>query len=512
MNRPPPVDSNQGHIQARRLAFGFTALVILAIIAMETWQVWKAHEQEYRRAEVNATNVTSAAAQHARDAVRQADALLVGLIERVEWDGIDKLQVDRMRSLMKRQQRFLPQLHGLFIYDKDGNWLVTDKDSIPAGANNADREYFIHHRERADNDLYIGKAIYSRSTGDLVIPVSRRIDNPDGSFGGVALATLRVSYFVRFYESFDVGDAGIIILALQDGTLLVRRPFLPDAIGASLAKGLVFSELLRQAPAGTAIFHGQVDGMERLFSYRQLADYPLVVETGISTRSITAPWLDQVARSAMVVVAMIVGLVLFAQALIRRIESGALAEEELRLAHDALEQLAMVDGLTGLANRRRLDALLPIEASRARRQGTPLGIVMFDIDHFKRYNDRYGHPAGDQCIKAVAQVVAAFARRPGDLAARYGGEEMTLLLPNSNEANTRAIAEQVCLAVRELGIRHEGSELGLVTLSAGIHAYDPSPNDGTPDGHLLRAADEALYSAKAAGRDRVHPPETQPAA
>lgn len=512
MNRPPPVDSNQGHIQARRLAFGFTALVILAIIAMETWQVWKAHEQEYRRAEVNATNVTSAAAQHARDAVRQADALLVGLIERVEWDGIDKLQVDRMRSLMKRQQRFLPQLHGLFIYDKDGNWLVTDKDSIPAGANNADREYFIHHRERADNDLYIGKAIYSRSTGDLVIPVSRRIDNPDGSFGGVALATLRVSYFVRFYESFDVGDAGIIILALQDGTLLVRRPFLPDAIGASLAKGLVFSELLRQAPAGTAIFHGQVDGMERLFSYRQLADYPLVVETGISTRSITAPWLDQVARSAMVVVAMIVGLVLFAQALIRRIESGALAEEELRLAHDALEQLAMVDGLTGLANRRRLDALLPIEASRARRQGTPLGIVMFDIDHFKRYNDRYGHPAGDQCIKAVAQVVAAFARRPGDLAARYGGEEMTLLLPDSNEANTRAIAEQVCLAVRELGIRHEGSELGLVTLSAGIHAYDPSPNDGTPDGHLLRAADEALYSAKAAGRDRVHPPETRPAA
>ncbi|MDW3712229.1 MULTISPECIES: sensor domain-containing diguanylate cyclase [unclassified Pseudomonas] len=510
MNRPPPSDSNPGHVQARRLAFGFTALVILAIIAMEIWQVWKAHEQEYRRAEVNATNVTSAAAQHARDAVRQADALLVGLIERVEWDGIDKLQVDRMRSLMKRQQRFLPQLHGLFIYDKDGNWLVTDKDSVPAGANNADREYFIHHREQADNDLYIGKAIYSRSTGDLVIPVSRRIDNPDGSFGGVALATLRVSYFVRFYESFDVGDAGIIILALQDGTLLVRRPFLSEAIGASLAKGAVFSELLRKAPAGTAIFHGQVDGVERLFSYRQLADYPLVVETGISTRSITAPWLDQVARSAMVVVAMIVGLVLFAQALIRRIESGALAEEELRLAHDALEQLAMVDGLTGLANR-RLDAVLPIEASRARRQGTPLGIVMFDIDHFKRYNDRYGHPAGDQCIKAVAQVVAAFARRPGDLAARYGGEEMTLLLPNSNEADTRAIAEQVCLAVRELGIRHEGSELGLVTLSAGFHAYQPAPNDGTPDSHLLRAADEALYSAKAAGRDRVHPHRAEPA-
>lgn len=125
------MENPQGHIQARRLAFGFTALVIVAILAMESWQVWKAHQQEFRRAEVNATNVASAAAQHARDAVRQADALLVGLIERVEWDGIDKLQVERMRGLMKRQQRYLPQLHGLFIYDKDGNWLVTDKDHVP---------------------------------------------------------------------------------------------------------------------------------------------------------------------------------------------------------------------------------------------------------------------------------------------------------------------------------------------------------------------------------------------
>lgn len=249
-----------------------------------------------------------------------------------------------------------------------------------------------------------------------------------------------------------------------------------------------------------------LDDVERLFSYRQLQDYPLLVETGISTQSIAAPWLNQVARSCLVVVVVIAGLVVFAATLVRQMEQGALAEEELRLAHETLEQLALEDALTGLANRRRLDAVLPIEASRARRLGTPLGIVMLDIDYFKRYNDHYGHLAGDQCIRAVAQVLAGFARRPGDLAARYGGEEMTLLLPNADPEDTQRIAEQIRQAVRALEIPHSGSDHGVVTVSLGYHVYMPLPLDNTHEAQLLRAADEALYRAKDAGRDRVHPP------
>ena len=499
-SKPPP------HQRTQQLARLFTTLTILAILAMEAWQVWLDYRQEFHRAEVSATNVTGAAAEHARDAIRQADALLYDLIEQVEHDGFERLDTARMHRLMKRQQQFLPQLHELFLYDKDGNCLVSDREVGGQPMNNADREYFRYHRDDPDDRVHISQVIRSRFTGDLVIPISRRIDDRNGQFAGVAVATLEVAYFNRFYETFDLGDRGIIVLAEQNGTILVRHPFDPNATGRSLAKTHIVKDLLPEAPAGVTVARSSLDDVERLFSYRQLQDYPLLVETGISTQSIAAPWLNQVARSCLVVVVVIAGLVLFAATLVRQMEQGALAEEELRLAHETLEQLALEDALTGLANRRRLDAVLPIEASRARRLGTPLGIVMLDIDYFKRYNDHYGHLAGDQCIRAVAQVLAGFARRPGDLAARYGGEEMTLLLPNAEPEDTHRIAEQIRQAVRALEIPHSGSDHGVVTVSLGYHVYMPLPLDNTHEAQLLRAADEALYHAKDAGRDRVHPP------
>lgn len=499
-SKPPP------HQRTQRLARLYTTLSILAILTMEAWQVWLDYQQEFHRAEVSATNVTGAAAEHARDAIRQADALLYDLIEQVEHHGFDQLDKGRMHRLMKRQRQFLPQLHELFLYDKDGNCMVSDREVGGLPMNNADREYFRYHRDDPDNRVHIGQVIRSRFTGDLVIPISRRIDDRNGRFAGVALATLEVAYFNRFYETFDLGERGIIMLALQNGTILVRHPFDPNATGRSLARTRIVRDLLPQAPTGVTVARSSLDHVERLFSYRQLQDYPLLVETGIATRSIAAPWLNQVARSCLVVVMVIAGLVLFAATLVRQMEQGALAEEELRLAHETLEQLALEDALTGLGNRRRLDAVLPIETSRARRLGTPLGIVMLDIDHFKRYNDHYGHLAGDQCIRAVAQVLAGFARRPGDLAARYGGEEMTLLLPNAEPEDTYRIAEQIRQAVRALAIPHSGSDHGLVTVSLGYHVYTPLPMDSTSEAQLLRAADEALYQAKDAGRDRVHPP------
>ena len=117
------------------------------------------------------------------------------------------------------------------FYDARGRWLATSSGKFIKNANNADREYFIYHQNRDDGGLYIGKVIRSRTTGDLIIPVSRRFNNPDGSFGGVVLATLYIDYFRQFYDSFALNTDASLNLLLADGTILYRRPYSAASIG-----------------------------------------------------------------------------------------------------------------------------------------------------------------------------------------------------------------------------------------------------------------------------------------
>lgn len=169
---------------------------------------------------------------------------------------------------------------------------------------------------------------------------------------------------------------------------------------------------------------------------------------------------------------------------------------------DQLKELATTDGLTGLLNRRTFDAVFDSELTRTGRERQPLSLLMIDVDRFKAYNDRYGHPAGDKCLKLVANCLREAALRPGDTLARYGGEEFVAILPNTDEDGAYVIAERLRRCLRELKLPHEGSEKGVVTVSIGIASYGPNVIDRR-DTELLRRADEALYDAKAAGRDRV---------
>ena len=180
----------------------------------------------------------------------------------------------------------------------------------------------------------------------------------------------------------------------------------------------------------------------------------------------------------------------------KRAETGVLALTA------QLQLLASTDGLTGLLNRRSFDEGLEKEVARTRRSGLPISLIMIDIDRFKNFNDRYGHPAGDECIKKVALVLRAGARRPADVVARYGGEEMSLILPDTDEAGAFALAEQLRLSVRALAIEHADSEKGVVTISLGVATFSASEPARSAQA-LLAQADEALYIAKDAGRDRA---------
>ncbi len=166
-----------------------------------------------------------------------------------------------------------------------------------------------------------------------------------------------------------------------------------------------------------------------------------------------------------------------------------------------LVQVAATDALTGLANRRAFDEALLREWRRCDRTGTSLGLAMLDIDFFKRYNDAYGHVAGDGCLQKVAAAIAGCIKRPGDVVARYGGEEFVFVLPGSDAPGAIGMGEAICAAVRARGLAHEGSSLGYATVSIGVAAVVPT--QGVDPQSLVTAADARLYEAKEAGRNRT---------
>ena len=197
----------------------------------------------------------------------------------------------------------------------------------------------------------------------------------------------------------------------------------------------------------------------------------------------------------------------------------ARVKTQLRIKHltDALRHSAATDALTQIANRRSFDESMRREWSRARRSGEALSVLMIDVDHFKLFNDRYGHGAGDRCLQAVAQALVESSLRPADLAARYGGEEFVMLLPVTDRTGAAHVAARVLEAVARLQIEHAASSTaGHVTVSVGLASYDEQSDAWTGAGiesrllegggapaspmQMLRAADKALYVAKHAGR------------
>jgi len=182
---------------------------------------------------------------------------------------------------------------------------------------------------------------------------------------------------------------------------------------------------------------------------------------------------------------------------------------ELQTALSRATSLAAIDGLTGLANRRTFDGRLQEQWQLAVRKRSPLGVLMIDVDHFKKYNDALGHPAGDECLRAIAKALGSRVRRPTDLVARFGGEEFSVLLPETSIEDTARIAQDIRAAVAELAISHPGgadnTSAGSACVTVSIGYATQVPQAGSRMEDLVAAADKALYLAKTQGRNRACP-------
>lgn len=604
-------------------AAGFVALICVTILGLSAWREWESRNAELRSAEIDVTNLAHSLIQHADDTFELADTILVGLVHRLELDGLGPDTIAKLQTYLPTRKSS-DRIRGIFVYDETGRWLATTEHVDFSGLNNSDRDYFRQHRASPDKGTLIGRPVKSRSGGQWIITASRRIDHPDGSFAGVALLTIDVAYFSKFYQRFDFGPNGSASLLNTAGIMLARTGDEREAfVGRDLSNAPLFREWKSRPAAAVYYFKSPIDGVQRLSYYQRSSNYPLMVLAGKSQDDVLAPWRHAAATRMIFVLGLVlliavIGFYLvrqllhrqrMAQALVAKeanfrllaeqssdmvtrigldnrliyvspscvritgwsaeelLDTSALAgihpddmerveqviaalkngeAEEARIVYrqrhrdkgeiwaeaalhatpaadsgeidgvvavmrditeqkdlqDKLASLAATDALTGLANRRTFDERLADEWARARRDGTQLSLLLIDVDHFKKFNDQYGHLAGDGCLRALGRILSAIARRPADLAARYGGEEFAVLLPDTGPDGCAEIGEGIRQALHDLAMVHaQNPPSRLVTVSVG--AATSIPSQASDSSTLVAAADRALYAAKDSGRDRL---------
>ncbi|WJR77636.1 diguanylate cyclase [Bradyrhizobium sp. NP1] len=370
------------------------------------------------------------------------------------------------------------------VFDAEGRLAIDASTLDPLPENRGDEEYFKVHRDHPDVGLYVSRPMLHR--GAYAIVLSRRITGADGRFLGVVAGSIRFSYFHDLFGRLQLGPDDVICVLRRDGMVIMRTPFDLDEIGRNIGQAPIVMRVLSE-PSGSFSGTTAFDSVPRLLVWRD-GTRPLVVLVGKPWASIFELWRTEALRIAAIMTALILfvlGVTLF---LAREISRRANAEEKL-------EELATTDALTGLKNRRKFDAVIDTEWRRAVRNRAPLALLMIDADHFKTYNDTFGHQAGDQVLVGIAICISDSVRRAGDCAARYGGEEFAVLLPGLAPMDALTVAETIRLKV-------EGWSAGESASTVSIGVASLVPTAATDWSVLINAADKALYAAKANGRNQ----------
>ncbi|HEU6441133.1 MAG TPA: sensor domain-containing diguanylate cyclase [Microvirga sp.] len=472
----------------------FVVVICFAIIGLEGWRDWTERQQELVRIEGEMTNLAKSLAQHAEDAFNLADVILVDIVDRLEYQGTAPDDMAAMQEFFSARIQTLQALKALTVYGEDG-FVLGSSLLGHSRVNVKDFAFFRHHAASPDRKWFFGPIVRDPLGSDWVLTMSRRLNKTDGSFGGVVQVSIPPRYFANFFGRIDLGSHGAVVMfSTADGTILSRYPYFERAVGIRTAT----AEWLAGPPSGSRSYTSPIDGVSRLAGYQRNHVYPIVVVSAVSQQEALRNWTIEF-RIRLFGVAVLVAIIgLLGWRLARELLRREQAEAELAV-------LAATDGLTGLANRRTLDRRLEIEWLRAAREGAPLSLLLIDVDQFKSYNDLYGHQQGDECLRRVAKVIADGAGRPGDFVARYGGEEIVVLLSDTDEEGAARVAEEIRAGVQALALRHEANPPSyILTISIGSVTQRPAAERShMGPSKLIDMADRALYRAKQDGRNRV---------
>ena len=468
------------------------ALVMMTLCA---WSLYQSRVDTFRNAQTHLQSISSVVE---RDIERNFELYSLSLDAVV--DGMQQPQVLRLPPGLQRQVLFdraasAQFLGSMLVLNPAGDIIIDSEHDIPRAGNFADRDYFQVQRENTGLGVYVSDPFKSRLRNEAwTIAMSRRLNNPDGSFAGVATLSMRLEYFHYLFSGLNLGPGTAVALVKDSGEFIMREP-LPDPsiIGQSFAGSQAF-EHFNATREGSFVADSATDKVRRLYAYHRLPGLPLIVAVSASLDHIYAEWWRRAITIGVLMLLSGIGFVAMAATLGKQLRRRMAAEVEL-------EVMARTDGLTGLSNRRRLTEILDREWGNAHTSGRAFSLLFVDIDHFKMFNDTYGHQAGDVTLSEVAHCIRESIRADIDSAARYGGEEFVVVLPDTGPVAANAVAHKMLQAIRTLHIPHDLSIYGCVTASIGIVSWTAHADRTIPA--LIKAADEALYRAKAEGRNRV---------
>ncbi|MCZ2495629.1 diguanylate cyclase [Xylophilus sp. Kf1] len=490
---PTVVGQALGRSVERRTAwYGLVgALLILALFATT---LWRERNDALEHARQQADNLALIAERDISRNLELYGLSLQAMVENWAQPAIVDLPMAMRRLVLFDRSIEASNVTSAVILDSGGRVVLSMKDSRSVGLDLSDRVYFRSHMNTADDGMHISEPLASRvDAGTVNIALSRRLSNADGSFGGIAVVFLNVNYFRQLLHGIQLGAHGRTTIVGPYGRVVMSLPLVPDLIGKSGTAQPIYQTLVASRN-GSFVTDSPVDGRRRLTAFRTVDDSGIKILVSPAIEDIFATWQRRAIEVMGAAALLAASLVVLAALLGRALRARHRAEQRML-------EMAHTDGLTGLSNRRSLDAGLAREGARVGRKATELSLLFVDVDHFKRFNDSQGHPAGDAVLAAVGAALSGAIQRPGDQAGRYGGEEFLILLAQTDLAGACLVAEKVRMAVAALDIAHPDSPMGRVTVSIGVSSR--TAEEAVDIGTLLASADAALYQAKSAGRNCV---------
>lgn len=491
----PPLQRWTRPFRYARTWIAVGALAPVGMLAASGVMLLDLRQDAWDKAEQTSKNLVQVLERDIARNMEMYDLSLRGVVDNLKAPGLARVSPELRQLVLFDRAATAHDMGVMVVTDESGDSII-DASAVPARkVNYADRAYFQAHKARADLGLVISRPLVSRLLGSRMIALSRRINKPDGSFGGVVLGTLNLSYFTRLFDQIGLGPDSAINLYLRDGTRIMRHPYAEADIGVNIASAATFRGFLRER-SGSFVETSVRDGIERHYTFTQVGDLPLILNVALSAQEIGEEW-----RSKAIVIGSIVSLLCGVTIVLSLLFGRELRRREEVQAE--LERMSLTDALTRLPNRRAFEDAGARACKGASRSGKPLALLIVDADHFKRFNDRYGHQVGDEVLRGLARCLSASVHRPHDLVSRVGGEEFAILLPDTDQAGALRIAGKIHAEVSTLAIGSAGIGAGAVTVSIGLIAVMPNGTEPSELTDLYRLADEALYAAKTGGRNQT---------
>ncbi len=471
------------------------ALLLLGVCATCGSLLIDAHKQARRDAGRSVDNIAAALGFDLFRNVELLDLSIQAVVEGWSNDEVRALKPSLRRQVLFDHSAAARHFGPILVLDRYGSLLETSDGSATTAESYADREGFQAHAADASLGLFISKPFRDGPDGPWSLAFSRRLSDSDGSFAGIVTGTLRLSYMQDAYGRMQLGKDALMTLYDIDGRLLAREPRADSKLGTVVLNADTIARLKHGQSGSDDTFEGTspIDGVTRVFGFSRVGTLPLIQFAAVSNEDVYAAFWTRAAEIGTLLAALSTGISLLLVVAKREIDRRMAAETRL-------QELATTDDLTGLMNRRAFKAVLDHERRSGDGREGSVGLLMIDVDHFKSYNDTYGHGAGDVALCRIAAAIASAAGRHGGLASRYGGEEFAVVLPAPQGAHAAQAAEDIRKAITELREPHAGSAFRIVTITVGASSI--ALGDPRPNATLLNAADQELYRAKALGRNR----------